>query len=79
MIKKIYKKNFRINKIGFVNGEMLKTHGCNKLLKRNFTNTKFTDIKFGLKKTVLWYLENQSWWKRVLSGEYRLERLGDNI
>ncbi len=55
MIKKIYKKNFRINKIGFVNGEMLKTHGCNKLLKRNFTNTKFTDIKFGLKKTVLFF------------------------
>ena len=31
----------------------------------------------GLRKTVKWFLNNQSWWERVLSGEYRLERLGD--
>lgn len=31
----------------------------------------------GMRKTVKWYLENRSWWKRVLSGDYRLERLGD--
>lgn len=30
----------------------------------------------GIKKTVQWYLENESWWKDVLSGNYRLERLG---
>jgi dTDP-glucose 4,6-dehydratase len=30
----------------------------------------------GFKLTVQWYLENQSWWLRVLSGAYRLERLG---
>lgn len=30
----------------------------------------------GLRKTVLWYLENKSWWQRVLSGDYKLERLG---
>jgi dTDP-glucose 4,6-dehydratase len=30
----------------------------------------------GLEKTVRWYLENQPWWKRVLDGSYRLERLG---
>ncbi|MDF1826486.1 MAG: dTDP-glucose 4,6-dehydratase [Verrucomicrobiales bacterium] len=30
----------------------------------------------GLKKTVQWYLDNQSWWKSILSGEYRLERSG---
>ncbi len=30
----------------------------------------------GLRKTVLWYLNNSSWWKRVLSGEYKLERIG---
>ncbi|OHU90687.1 MULTISPECIES: dTDP-glucose 4,6-dehydratase [Pseudoalteromonas] len=30
----------------------------------------------GLRKTVLWYLENEAWWKNVLSGEYVLERLG---
>ncbi len=30
----------------------------------------------GLRKTVLWYLENTSWWQAVLNGSYRLERLG---
>ena len=30
----------------------------------------------GIRKTVTWYLENQTWWQRVLSGEYKLERLG---
>jgi dTDP-glucose 4,6-dehydratase len=30
----------------------------------------------GLRKTVEWYLANHGWWERVLSGEYRLERLG---
>ena len=31
----------------------------------------------GLRKTVEWFLTNQEWWARVLSGAYRLERLGD--
>jgi dTDP-glucose 4,6-dehydratase len=31
----------------------------------------------GLRKTVLWYLDNRQWWERVLSGAYRLERLGE--
>ena len=30
----------------------------------------------GLRKTVLWYLENQTWWQNVLSGDYKMERLG---
>ena len=30
----------------------------------------------GLTATVKWYLENSSWWQRVLDGSYRLERLG---
>jgi dTDP-glucose 4,6-dehydratase len=30
----------------------------------------------GMRKTVQWYLNNQLWWQRVLSGEYRLERIG---
>jgi dTDP-glucose 4,6-dehydratase len=30
----------------------------------------------GLRKTVAWYLENQSWWQRIRSGVYRGERLG---
>tara|TARA_Y100001935_G_C17310006_1_gene515167 strand:- start:4739 stop:5806 length:1068 start_codon:yes stop_codon:yes gene_type:complete len=31
----------------------------------------------GLRKTVQWYLENPQWWKRVLSGAYMLERIGE--
>ena len=30
----------------------------------------------GIRKTVEWYLSNENWWKRVLSGEYQLERIG---
>jgi len=30
----------------------------------------------GLRKTVQWYLDNEGWWSRVRSGEYRGERLG---
>jgi dTDP-glucose 4,6-dehydratase len=30
----------------------------------------------GLTKTVEWYLSHRDWWQRVLSGAYRLERIG---
>lgn len=30
----------------------------------------------GLRKTVEWYLTNESWWKNVLDGSYSRERLG---
>lgn len=33
-------------------------------------------LESGLKKTIRWYLENQTWWKRVLSEAYCRERLG---
>jgi dTDP-glucose 4,6-dehydratase len=32
----------------------------------------------GLRKTVEWYLDNERWWRRVMSGEYRGQRLGLN-
>ena len=32
----------------------------------------------GLRKTVLWYLENRDWWQRVLDGDYRLDRIGED-
>ena len=35
-------------------------------------------IETGLKKTVQWYLDNQGWCRRVMSGEYRGQRLGLN-
>ena len=33
----------------------------------------------GLRKTVQWYLDNKPWWERVLSGAYRMERIGADI
>jgi dTDP-glucose 4,6-dehydratase len=33
----------------------------------------------GLTKTVIWYMENRSWWERVRSGVYRGERLGTGV
>ena len=33
----------------------------------------------GLRKTVQWYLTNAPWWERVLSGAYRMERIGAEI
>jgi dTDP-glucose 4,6-dehydratase len=30
----------------------------------------------GLRKTVLWYLQNKAWWQAVLDGSYRCQRLG---
>ena len=30
----------------------------------------------GIRKTVTWYLNNHPWWEQVLSGNYRLGRLG---
>lgn len=32
----------------------------------------------GIRKTVKWYLNNKTWWSRVLDGSYNMERLGSN-
>ena len=32
----------------------------------------------GIRKTVKWYLNNEDWWQRVLSGDYKLSRLGES-
>ncbi|GAA5482404.1 dTDP-glucose 4,6-dehydratase [Haloferula sargassicola] len=34
------------------------------------------DAATGFRKTVEWYLGNEDWWRGILSGGYRLERLG---
>lgn len=34
------------------------------------------DFQSGFEKTVRWYLGHRSWWQNILSGDYRLERLG---
>lgn len=32
----------------------------------------------GLRQTVQWYLDHRDWWEAILSGAYRLERLGSD-
>ena len=34
------------------------------------------DFESGFRKTVKWYLENRQWTEKILSGDYKLERLG---
>jgi dTDP-glucose 4,6-dehydratase len=34
------------------------------------------DFASGFRKTVLWYLENKEWTDNILSGDYKLDRLG---
>lgn len=34
------------------------------------------EFESGLRKTVRWYVENEAWWRRVLTGSYRVKRLG---
>ena len=36
------------------------------------------DHSSGFRKTIQWYLDHEEWWRGILSGEYRLERLGTN-
>ena len=38
--------------------------------------TPIESFETGIRKTVNWYLSNQTWWKRVLDGSYAGERLG---
>ena len=33
----------------------------------------------GLEKTVKWFLENDEWYERILSGEYKMDRIGKEI
>jgi dTDP-glucose 4,6-dehydratase len=45
-------------------------------IERELGWTPQETFETGLRKTVQWYLENPEWWRRVLDGSYRLERLG---
>ena len=40
--------------------------------------TPVESFETGLKKTVHWYLDNQTWCKRVQDGSYQRQRLGEN-
>jgi dTDP-glucose 4,6-dehydratase len=45
-------------------------------IKRELGWSPRHDFESGLRATVRWFLDNRSWWERVLSGVYRTERLG---
>ncbi len=32
----------------------------------------------GLRKTIKWFIENREWWENILSGDYKMHRLGKN-
>ncbi len=39
----------------------------------------FESFESGIKKTILWYLENETWWRMIQNKTYKQERLGENI
>jgi len=45
-------------------------------IERELGWTPTETFETGFRKTVTWYLENRSWWERILDGSYELERLG---
>ncbi|MEA2758079.1 MAG: dTDP-glucose 4,6-dehydratase [Methylobacteriaceae bacterium] len=45
-------------------------------IERELGWTPRETFETGLRKTVIWYLENRAWWQRIRSGIYRGERLG---
>ena len=47
-------------------------------IRRELGWTPRQDHSSGFRKTIQWYLDHEEWWRGILSGEYRLERLGTN-
>ncbi|NAW87477.1 dTDP-glucose 4,6-dehydratase [Photobacterium halotolerans] len=45
-------------------------------IERELDWTPEETFETGLRKTVEWYLNNKTWWQRVLDGSYSMERLG---
>lgn len=46
-------------------------------IKRELGWTPKQDHKSGFRKTVQWYLDNVEWTENILSGDYQLERMGN--
>lgn len=46
-------------------------------IERELGWTPQETFESGIRKTVKWYLDNKTWWSRVLDGSYSLERLGE--
>ena len=45
-------------------------------IARELNWTPKQDHESGFRKTVAWYLDNETWWKTILDGSYQLERIG---
>ncbi|WP_027252888.1 dTDP-glucose 4,6-dehydratase [Photobacterium halotolerans] len=45
-------------------------------IERELGWTPEETFETGLRKTLEWYLNNKTWWQRVLDGSYSMERLG---
>jgi len=45
-------------------------------IQRDLGWTPQETFESGIRKTVQWYLDNPQWWQRVLSGDYKLDRIG---
>lgn len=45
-------------------------------LERELGWKPLEDFESGIRKTILWYLENPQWWEEIISGAYQGERLG---
>jgi dTDP-glucose 4,6-dehydratase len=45
-------------------------------IQRELGWTPLETFESGIRKTVQWYLDNPEWWQRVLSGDYKLDRIG---
>ena len=48
-------------------------------IKNDLKWTPSETFETGLSKTVDWYVNNQDWWERVLSGDYKLTRFGKRV
>jgi dTDP-glucose 4,6-dehydratase len=46
-------------------------------IQKNLGWAPIETFESGIRKTVEWYLNNQSWWQDVLNGSYQLGRLGE--
>ncbi len=50
----------------------------NSKIKNELGWSPVQDHESGFRKTVEWYLENESWWQAILDGRYQLQRLGSS-
>lgn len=46
-------------------------------IERDLGWVPLESFETGLRKTVIWYLQNKPWWERILSGDYHMARIGE--